>query len=96
MNQEQNPRRQLLRKREVAAMLGVSTWTIDSWVEKQILPAPIFITAGSPGMWRLEWIEAVIDRAQRRRRRLVRNTSGLKRGLQRRRRRLNDTEECSA
>jgi predicted DNA-binding transcriptional regulator AlpA len=58
----------LLRKTAVAARLGVSVWTVDQYVRKHLLPSPLYLTDGSPGMWRSEWVDALIDRAHRRRR----------------------------
>ena len=71
-----SPAATLLRKTEVTALLGVSTWTVEEWVRRGIIPTPIYMTDGSPGQWRVRDIEAVIDKARRRRRRRRTPTAG--------------------
>ena len=63
------PAKLLMRKTEVAALLGISPWTVEEWVRRGIIPPPIYMTDGSPGQWRVRDIEAAIDRGRRRRRR---------------------------
>jgi predicted DNA-binding transcriptional regulator AlpA len=58
----------VLRKVDVAAHLGVSTWTIDRWVKESRFPSPIYLQPGSPATWRLRDIEAFLDKARRARR----------------------------
>jgi predicted DNA-binding transcriptional regulator AlpA len=58
----------LWRKKKVAKRLGVSTWTVDQWTVKGILPRPVVMAPGGPQCWKPSDIEAAIERAGRSRR----------------------------
>lgn len=61
----------LVRKRQVAELLGCSTWTIDQWTRRGKFPAPIFISDGAPARWRLGEIKRWLEGRERRRRRVI-------------------------
>jgi predicted DNA-binding transcriptional regulator AlpA len=55
----------VLTKEQLAAKLGVSPWTIWSWVRKGQLPKPFTMVPGSPHRWRERDIAAWLDDLQR-------------------------------
>jgi predicted DNA-binding transcriptional regulator AlpA len=58
----------MLRAREVARQLGISTWTLKRWCKENKFPAPIYLQVGSPATWRVRDIKAFLDKARRARR----------------------------
>ena len=62
----------LLRKAQVCDLLGVSSWTIDHWIQQGRFPKPIFITPGSPARFRLIEVQRFIDASARKRRKPIR------------------------
>jgi predicted DNA-binding transcriptional regulator AlpA len=58
----------VLRKREVAAQLGISKWTLDHWVKDKKFPPPTFLQVGSPAVWRVRVVKDFLDKARRARR----------------------------
>jgi predicted DNA-binding transcriptional regulator AlpA len=60
--------RDLLRKIEVANVLGVSVWTIPRWIKRGIFPRPIYVTRDSPARWRRRDVEAFIEKRRTARR----------------------------
>lgn len=58
----------VLRKIVVAQRLGVSVWTLDRWVKSGQFPKPIYLTPGSPAVWRVRDIEAFLEKRKASRR----------------------------
>jgi predicted DNA-binding transcriptional regulator AlpA len=58
----------LIRKVEVARMLGCSVYTVDRWVKEGNFPKPIFVSDRAPARWRLRDVEAWLEKARVRRR----------------------------
>lgn len=59
---EAHARITLLRKTEVAKLLGVSTFTLTHWLDIGQFPKPIFLQSGSPARWRLSDINAFMEK----------------------------------
>lgn len=52
----------VVRKTEVARLLGVSSWTLNRWVKTNQFPRPIYLTPGSPAVWRIRDVEAFLEK----------------------------------
>ena len=76
---------------QVAARLGVATWTLERWLRAGQFPKPVFLQVGSHRKWRVRDIDAFIEkrRATRRPRAKLRgalahNDTRSRKALQRR------------
>ena len=65
----------VVRKAEVARLLGVSSWTLNRWVKTNQFPRSIYLTPGSPAVWRVCDVEAFLEK-----RRVARRAKPAKRG----------------
>jgi predicted DNA-binding transcriptional regulator AlpA len=55
---------QLIRKRALARMLCVNSWTIDRWRKDESFPKPIWLSNSTPA-WKLSDIEAWLESRER-------------------------------
>jgi predicted DNA-binding transcriptional regulator AlpA len=51
---------QLIRKRPLARLLGVNSWTVDRWRKKGTFPRPIWLSPTTP-VWKLSDVEKWLD-----------------------------------
>jgi predicted DNA-binding transcriptional regulator AlpA len=58
----------LLRKAQVARRLGVSVWTIDRLCKTGKFPKPIYLIPGSPDRWRVQGVDAFVEKQRSARR----------------------------
>lgn len=65
----------VLRRAAVAQRLGISGWTLTRWVRLGQFPRPIYLTSGSPAVWRVRDIEAFLEK-----RRVARRAKPVPRG----------------
>lgn len=65
MKPKQTDRITLLTREQLAEKLGISTWTVWSWVKKGILPKPIPLGPAKMHRWRAIDIEIWLDRSKK-------------------------------
>jgi predicted DNA-binding transcriptional regulator AlpA len=58
----------VVRKKEAAKLLATSIWSLDRWVKRGQFPPPLFLTPGSPAVWRVRDIAAFLEKRRRARR----------------------------
>lgn len=68
----------LLRKTALAAKLGCSIYTIDTWVRQGTFPKPIYTSPGAPARWRMRDIEAWLQKRSVARRKIHERRMNLK------------------
>jgi predicted DNA-binding transcriptional regulator AlpA len=58
----------LVRKTELAELLGCSQWSLQRWLRAGKIPRPFYLVDGGPAHWKIRDIEAFIEQRRRSRR----------------------------